>query len=62
MISTKKYYDLSKQEDIEELNCLVFKEIEVSSSVRAEEHNDTDEFETDDRVELRSVDSDTDHQ
>lgn len=62
-MSLKSFYNLSKQQDIDELNRLVSKEAdEVGGDLPTEEHiSDSDESETDDRVEVRSVESDTDH-
>lgn len=61
-MSSKKVYDLSKQQDIDELNRLVFEEAEEVGSVVEEHISDSDESDTDDHVEVRSVESDTDHE
>ncbi|KAI4469376.1 hypothetical protein MML48_1g00096 [Holotrichia oblita] len=61
-MSTKNYFDLSKQEDIDEIQRLIFEENEASDDVLAEDFGESDESDTDDRIEMRSVDSNTDHE
>lgn len=61
-MSTKKFFDFSKPEDIEEAHRLIFEEDDVSVEVPDENFDESDESDSDDQVETRSVDSNTDHE
>lgn len=59
----KKVYNLDKQEDIDELNRLIFEEnLDDNADVPQEELDEQSESENEDILETRSVDSDTDHE
>lgn len=59
---SKKCYNLDNAADVEELNRLVFEEIDESRTTPIENFDESDESETEDHVETRDTDSDTDHE
>lgn len=60
-MSSKKFFDLSKPEDIEEVHRLIFEEGESNVDVPEEDFQESDESYSEDVVETRSADSNTDH-
>ncbi|XP_066154290.1 uncharacterized protein [Euwallacea fornicatus] len=58
----KKRFNLNSTDDIEELNRLVFEEMEKSVTIADENFDESDDSEMEDYVEERLVDSDTDHE
>lgn len=58
---SKRTYNLNNLEDIEELNRFAFVDEELNQS-SGEEFGDSDDSETEDYIESRSTDSETDHE
>lgn len=57
----KRHYNFDNPDDIEELNRLAFEEIDENVVLADEDFEESDYSETEDNVEVRLYDSDTDH-
>lgn len=55
-------YDLSNPEDIEELNRLAFADEAEPGGIPEDDIEESDDSEDEDYVDVRSVDSETDHE
>ncbi|KAF5283019.1 hypothetical protein FQA39_LY04890 [Lamprigera yunnana] len=61
-MSAKKLFNFSKPEDVEELQRLMFEDDETNVVAQNEDFDESDESDSNDHVETRSVDSETDRE
>lgn len=61
-MSGKNYFDLNNPQDIDELNRLAFDDDNDENYLPDLDLDESDESETEDNLETRSVESDTDHE